>query len=693
VTNVLTYTNSQGDAQTVDLGALVKANESLTVLGFDKATQVLTYTDESGVPYDLDLGIGTVSYDATSNTITYTDASGAPTQLVLNETSLVYNDVTNVLTYTNSQGDAQTVDLGALVKANESLTVLGFDKATQVLTYTDESGVPYDLDLGIGTVSYDAANNTITYTDASGASTPLALNQTGLVYDGTANTLTYTNSQGVGQIINIATLIADQGRNLTGVVDNPLGSRITVTNGTGTVLKNTTLDVNEANLRLQSIGGTLQVAQIQNGAANQVLMTNVGGNGVTWANPIALGTGSITSISTDLTITNGNLSILKDVDFAITDGAITTAKLDDEAVTTAKLAENTVTADKLNSGTSTNGQVATANGDGTVTYKDIAVTEANITSSQGVTTDGIIKVNDADSEASSVLKDLALSIAAESITSTQIKDGEVNTADLANNAVTTGKIIDGAVTPAKIETGGTDMVLVTNSSGAAEWVDRADFAISIADGNVTAVSGTGTAADPLKTDVKVNNGLTINATDSLVQLGGALVKATTITTGSANTLAIEGLQTPTVTAGVTENYNMIVADPNGVLKQVKQTPRFFYMPAVIFDTQTAGTGIRDLYADYVNQFTGVAHAIVHGPAGSTPEQYTGGLVRSGQGTADEAPAQIAVYETNELYYYVTYFDQDVFENLSISADGKLEYTVKAGATEASYMNIVFVVKD
>ncbi|WP_060873682.1 hypothetical protein [Myroides odoratus] len=129
--------------------------------------------------------------------------------------------------------------------------------------------------------------------------------------------------------------------------------------------------------------------------------------------------------------------------------------------------------------------------------------------------------------------------------------------------------------------------------------------------------------------------------------------------------------------------------------QAKVIPNFFYMPAVIFDTSITGTSTRDLYQDYVNQFTGgsatsanaIPYPISHGPAGTTPISYSGGLVGS-----TGAPADITVFEKNELYYYITYYDENVFENLSITADGKLNYTVRAGADVSSYMNIVFVIK-
>lgn len=188
-------------------------------------------------------------------------------------------------------------------------------------------------------------------------------------------------------------------------------------------------------------------------------------------------------------------------------------------------------------------------------------------------------------------------------------------------------------------------------------------------------------------NIEADNGLT--KTGDSIQLGGELTGPTVIVADDTNTLAIDGLQTGTAAD------NMVVADPTtGVLKQVKQSPRFFYMPAVVFDTSNSGTYTRDLYQEYKKQFEGTNVYITgennNNPVGANPIQYTGGLIGSAG-----APAQITVYTSGELYYYVTYFDEDVFEKADfvITVDGKLTYTVKADATAVSYMNIVFVIKD
>src|SRR5690606_17954037 len=149
-----------------------------------------------------------------------------------------------------------------------------------------------------------------------------------------------------------------------------------------------------------------------------------------------------------------------------------------------------------------------------------------------------------------------------------------------------------------------------------------------------------------------------------------------------------GLQT-----GSSTDRTLVANPTTGVVRQVRSAPRMFYMPAVVFDTSVTGTGLtRNLYQDYVNQFTGgqvgsgnATYNIAHG-AGGYSMPYTGGLVGS-----TGAPADIAVYAANEMYYYVSYYDPTVFANLSISASGILTYSIIGTATETSYMVIVFEV--
>ncbi|MGG5505614.1 MULTISPECIES: hypothetical protein [unclassified Myroides] len=100
--------------------------------------------------------------------------------------------------------------------------------------------------------------------------------------------------------------------------------------------------------------------------------------------------------------------------------------------------------------------------------------------------------------------------------------------------------------------------------------------------------------------------------------------------------------------------------------------KFFYMPSIVFNTETNGAGNKDLYQEYVNQFT---------LAGNTASSIG-------------APAVIPHFpEATDLYYYVTDYDTTVFSNIVIQEDGKMTYEVIGTGNPYSMMNIVFVVKE
>lgn len=191
-----------------------------------------------------------------------------------------------------------------------------------------------------------------------------------------------------------------------------------------------------------------------------------------------------------------------------------------------------------------------------------------------------------------------------------------------------------------------------------------------ANGAITVTNGDNATFKDVTLAVKADNGTTV-ANDH-VQLGGALNKPTTITITSVegatpdNTLAIENLP-----QGSTID-KIVVADPaTGVLKQVNAAmPTFFYMPSIVFDISTAGTFQRNLHSIYIDQFT-------------NPPVVSEGATQG-----------IPTLPANQLEYYVTYYDTDVFNIHGIDANGILHYTVlSTSATAASFMNIVFVVKN
>ncbi|WP_268223997.1 hypothetical protein, partial [Sinomicrobium oceani] len=374
----------------------------------------------------------------------------------------------------------------------------------------------------------------------------------------------------------------------------------------------------------------------------------------------------------DDAVTNDKLANDAVTNDKLADNAVQTENIADGAVETSDIADKNVTATKLGADPSDAGKVGVVQADGSIVYQNISsesVDGADLSVSEGIAftggTDGTGKL----------LAAAGIGIADGGVTTDKLADDAVTNEKLADNAVQTENIADGAVTPGKMEAGNADQVMITNAAGNVEWIDRSEFNANMNKGNVTLVSGDGTESNPFVVDVSVNNGLSV--ADEHIQLGGNLVRETTITQNS-NTLEIatggSDLAVTGLPAGDAAADNIVAIDPSsGVLKQLKAAmPKFFYMPSVVFDVSASGTFTRNLHQEYLDQFTGT------------------GLVGS-QG----APSSIPNLPTaTDLYYYITYYDNTVFSNIAIDQNGVLTYTVNSGATvtEGSFMNIVFVVK-
>ncbi len=105
------------------------------------------------------------------------------------------------------------------------------------------------------------------------------------------------------------------------------------------------------------------------------------------------------------------------------------------------------------------------------------------------------------------------------------------------------------------------------------------------------------------------------------------------------------------------------------LNTLKNT-RWFYAPAVTIDASSEVTDeTLDLYQQYRDQFT-------------LPSISSTG-----------APAELPYYESDELHYYITYFDDTVLDGLSIDADGVLTYDIiDVPFDNYTIMNVIFVIK-
>jgi len=108
------------------------------------------------------------------------------------------------------------------------------------------------------------------------------------------------------------------------------------------------------------------------------------------------------------------------------------------------------------------------------------------------------------------------------------------------------------------------------------------------------------------------------------------------------------------------------------------TDNWFYMPSIAFDTSTLtpqGANLtKNLYAEFQKQFNEISNTNVVTSSGAPK------------------PALSTIPAANELYYYVTAYDSDVFEIQSIDESGLMTYRIIAPATDKTFLNIVFVEK-
>ena len=116
-------------------------------------------------------------------------------------------------------------------------------------------------------------------------------------------------------------------------------------------------------------------------------------------------------------------------------------------------------------------------------------------------------------------------------------------------------------------------------------------------------------------------------------------------------------------------------------------PSYFFMPSLVLPTNSANlpsyatfnTGVFtiDLYSVYANQL-----GLQGNVSGATKTAL-----------ASNPSSKLPVLNASSLDYFVTYFDNTVFDpsSISLSTDGKLSYQILSGSaiTEKTFMNIVF----
>ena len=204
----------------------------------------------------------------------------------------------------------------------------------------------------------------------------------------------------------------------------------------------------------------------------------------------------------------------------------------------------------------------------------------------------------------------------------------------------------------------------------------------INNGTNTTVNGTGTSADPYTIDVP-NETVTSLSQDTSTGVisytdedGGAPETANVVSTDANNELSVGA------DGGASFEMTDIDVDGDGtdeetvddamsdITKVTSKAGRIFYPPSIAIPASTLGPGTPiNLHAEYVAQYGS--------PAVSNPS----------------APSAIPTYASNELNYYITFYDTNVFSGVSVSDAGIMNFTVdNIPADYNSLINVVFVVK-
>ncbi|SFN20309.1 hypothetical protein SAMN05421741_10290 [Paenimyroides ummariense] len=253
----------------------------------------------------------------------------------------------------------------------------------------------------------------------------------------------------------------------------------------------------------------------------------------------------------------------------IIDGSIANADLGEKSVSANKLTSTVTNAAGVVTSTAPANTVPTADGSGGVTYQTIAAAAG-----EDLTTDGKIVIGSTNvtTLADAVLVPTRLSIAAESITSADIKNGTITTTDIKAPNSSTDNNLDGDE----------NMVMVTDSNGDVTWIaqsslankDNYNFTTPLAkdagtananggtDYTVSIATASATTLGVVKQSAATGEEITI-ATDGSLSINEANVTVGTVAgsdvTGKLNDLTVTGIQGTAVSATApTAANNMLV---------------------------------------------------------------------------------------------------------------------------------------
>ncbi|MGG5576336.1 beta strand repeat-containing protein [Myroides sp. C15-4] len=399
-------------------------------------------------------------------------------------------------------------------------------------------------------------------------------------------------------------------------------------------------------------------------AAPGLALTADGSGGVVFS-PVTSSLGDLSG-SASIAVTNGIGAVLQDVTVTVKDNGIKTAQLDDNAVTTDKIIAGAVTREKIENDAINNDKVQNASLSGS------KLRENTITASK---------------------------LQAESVTDVKIKDGAVTTTKINNLAVTNIKIANNTITGGKLEngtiqTGKLADGAVTTEKISAGNAQRGHVLTVESNGNVAFKAPTGqsiTKKELKGSDViKVTNGRDAVLEEVTLDINSGSIKGNHLDYGAVdsaeladNAVGNEHIQNESVTSdkissvdeeevNTPEGY-VLTSDGSGgaAFRPAKGGggASFFYSPSFVVDIIPGSRGEENVYMIYKNQFT---NAI-----------------------SSRSSASLDIYDADELDYFIVYYDDDVFEDVSINESGVLTYKVQryAQVTARSYFNVVMKLRE
>ncbi|WP_212748446.1 hypothetical protein, partial [Maribacter algarum] len=281
--------------------ASVTISETNTTLGFNGATNELTYTNELGNNPVLDLSslVGTddqtateVTYDNTTSGLTATDTQAAIDELSAGSTdnqnieSLGVDTTTNVLTVGIEDGTSQTVDLSHLDDAGTD------DQIASEVNITDAGG-------------------NFTATEVEGALAELAASSTdnqnieNLALNGATNELTVGIEDGTSQTVDLSGLVGTDNQNIESLGVNATTNILTVgiEDGTGQTVDLSHLDdAGTDNQNIESLGvdatSNILTVGIEDGTSQTVDLSHLDDAGTDNQNIESLGVDATSNILT-----------------------------------------------------------------------------------------------------------------------------------------------------------------------------------------------------------------------------------------------------------------------------------------------------------------------------------------------------------------------------------------------------------